>query len=142
MQTVYRYWVTIIFLAVIVQVAFAGFGAFSVAGDVDDGGSVNDDRFEDVFGLHAGFGYLIGFATIILLVLALVGRLGKRRILQSAALVGLLVLQIVLAEIGFDVAAIGALHPVNALAIFSLSGYLTAAAWRTRETAVATAPAT
>jgi Family of unknown function (DUF6220) len=128
-QTAYRYWVTIIFIAVIVQVSFAGYGAFSVANDVDEG-TVGEDRFEDVFGLHAGLGYPILLAALILLVIALIARLGKRRVWHTAGLFGLLVLQVLLAWFGFEVPAIGALHPVNALAIFTLSGWLARTAWR------------
>jgi hypothetical protein len=129
-QTVYRYWVTIVFLAVIVQVAFAGYGAFSVADDVSGDGTVNEDRFEDDFGLHAGLGYLVLLAVLVLLVIALAGRVGKRRVLHTLGLFGLLIVQVLLAWFGFEIPVIGALHPVNALAIFALSGWLTGTAWR------------
>ena len=134
MQTVYRYWAALVFLAVLLQVAFAGYGAFSVANDVDDGGSVNEDRFEDVWGLHASWGYIVILGALILLVIALIARLGKRRVLHTAGLFGLLVLQWILAMIGFDVPGIGALHPVNALFIFAMSGWLAATSWRAART--------
>ena len=136
MQTVYRYWVTIIFLAVVLQVAFAGFGAFSVANDVD-GGTVGEDRFDDVWGLHTGFGYLVFLGALVLVVIALLARLGKRRVLHTVGLLGLVVLQILLAWFGEEVPVIGMLHPLNAFVIFALSGWLTRTAWRGEPVAVA-----
>ena len=62
MQTLYRYWAWIVFAAVCLQVGFAGYGAFYVANAVDDG-TVDEDKFMDGFGLHAGFGYLVVLPT-------------------------------------------------------------------------------
>ena len=126
MSAVYKYLAGVIFLAVLVQIGFAGYGAFSVAGDVD-GGVVDEDRFEDVFGLHLGFGYLVILLGLILLVVALIGR---HRIKHSAILFGLLILQMILAWIGYEVAWIGFLHPVNAILIAGLTGMLAMAEWR------------
>jgi hypothetical protein len=130
MRAVYRYWSWLVFLAVIVQVGFAGYGAFSVVGDVDDKGSVDEDMLEDAFGLHLGFGYLVVLTGLVLLVLALVAR---HRIKQSAILAGLLIIQPPLAWIGGGAAAVGFLHPVNALLIFGLSGSIAWAEWQVRK---------
>ena len=123
MRTVYRWWAAIVFLAVVVQVGFAGYGAFYVAHKVDKG-VVNESKFEDGFGLHAGFGYLVVLGGLILLLLALAARVGKRRTLQSLGLFALLIIQVLLAWIGFGVPAVGFFHPINALAIFAFTGYL------------------
>ena len=136
MQTVYRYWAAIVFLAIVVQVGLAGYGAFSVAGDVDKG-TVNEDQFGDAFGLHIGIGYLVVLAGLILLILALVAR---SRIKHSAILFGLLVLQVLLAWFGFEIPAIGFFHPVNALVLFALSGWIARAAWRGEAAATVTPP--
>jgi hypothetical protein len=130
MRAVYRYWSWLVFLAVVVQVGFAGYGAFSVVGDVDDKGSVDEDMLEDGFGLHLGFGYLVILTGLVLLVLALVAR---NRIKQSAILAGLLIIQAPLAWIGGSAAAVGFLHPVNALVIFGLSGSIAYAEWQVRK---------
>jgi hypothetical protein len=131
MRAVYRYWSWLVFLVVIVQVGLAGYGAFSVAGDVDEekGTVVDEDAFWEAFGPHALGGYLAILGGLILLILALIGR---HRIKLSAILFGLLVLQLVLAWVGFEVAAIGFFHPVNALAIFALSGSIAWAEWQAR----------
>ncbi len=130
MQTVYRYWALLVFLAVVVQVAFAGFGAFGVANDVADGKSVNEDRFDDLWGLHTGWGYAVLLGALVLLVLALIARLGKRRVLRTLGLLGLVVVQVLLAWFGEEVPVIGTLHPVNAFLILGFSGWLAMTAWR------------
>ncbi len=122
------------FLAVVVQVGFAGYGAFFVAHKVDKG-VVNQSKFDDGFGLHAGFGYLVVLAGLILLLIALAGRVGKPNVKRSAILFGLLIVQVLLAWFGFGVPAIGFFHPINALAIFALSGSIAHSAWRGGATA-------
>ena len=120
MAAVYKYLAGLVFLAVIVQIGFAGYGAFSVASDVDDG-PVNEDRFEDVFGLHAGFGYLVILLGLILLVVALIAR---HRVKHTLILFGLLILQLLLAWFGFEVPWIGFFHPINAVVIAGLIGFI------------------
>ena len=120
MTAVYKYLAGLVFLAVIVQIGFAGYGAFAVAKDTD-GGTVNEDRFEDVFGMHAGFGYLVVLLGLILLVVSLIAR---HRVKHTLILLGLLVLQVILAWIGFEVPWIGFFHPINAMAVAGLSGFL------------------
>jgi hypothetical protein len=120
MAAVYRYLAGLVFLAVLVQIGLAGYGAFAVAKDTD-GGTVDENRFEDVFGMHAGFGYLVVLLGLSLLVVALIAR---RRVKQTLILFGLLVLQVILAWIGFEVPWIGFFHPINAMAIAGLAGFV------------------
>ena len=138
MRAVYRYWSWLVFLAVIVQVGFAGYGAFATAKDIDDSGSVDEDMFIDNFGLHMGLGYIIVLTGLILLILAAVAR---HRIKHSAILFGLLVLQVILAWVGFGVPAVGFFHPVNALAIFAVSGWIALGEWQTRTATTSAMPA-
>lgn len=135
MAAVYKYLAGLVFLAVLVQIGFAGYGAFSVAKDTD-GGTVNEDRFEDVFGMHAGFGYLVILLGLILLVVALIAR---HRIKHTLILFGLLILQLILAWIGFEVPWIGFFHPINAMVIAGLTGFITMTEFRPRTPAVAAA---
>jgi hypothetical protein len=135
MAAVYKYLAGLVFLAVLVQIGFAGYGAFAVAKDTD-GGTVNEDRFEDVFGIHAGFGYLVVLLGLILLVVALIAR---HRIKHTLILFGLLILQVILAWIGFEVPWIGFFHPINAMAIAGLTGFLAMTEFRGRTPAVAAA---
>jgi hypothetical protein len=127
MKAVYKYWAWIVFAAVCLQIGFAGYGAFYVA-----------NRFEDGFGLHMGFGYLVVLMILVFLLIAFAAKVGRQRIIRNAVLFGLGILQILLAWIGGSVPAVGFFHPVNALLIFALSGSL---AWTTWQAAKAGAAA-
>ena len=144
-RAIYRFWVSLVTLAVVLQIGFAGYGAFDTADKVD-GGTVDEDSFEDSFVAHIGFGYLIFLATIVLLLLSF-GARGKQRILRSVAVVVLVVIQILLAWTGAAAPyAAGALHPINAFIILGLLGSITYREWKVermapREPAVAAPPA-
>ena len=134
--TIYRYWLTLIWVAVIAQIAGAAYGAFYSAEKLgDQKGSdehkiISEKVFDHGFGFHTGFGYLIFLASVVLLLLALAGRLGKRRILWSLAVPVAVAAQIVLAWASESVHAIGILHGLNALVIFGLTGSMAGTAWR------------
>ena len=136
MRAVYRFWVTIIWLAVVVQISAAAYGAFYSADKLgDQEGSdetkmISEKAFDHGFGFHTGFGYLIFLGAVLLLLIALAARLGKRRALLALAVPLSVILQIVLAWISEDVHAVGPLHGLNALIIFGLTGAMTGAAWR------------
>jgi hypothetical protein len=136
-KAVYRYWAWIVFAAVCLQIGFAGYGAFFVANAVDDN-PVNEDKFEDGFGLHIGFGYLVVLLVLIYLLIAFGARVGKQRIIRNAVLFGLLILQVLLAWFGGAVPAIGFFHPLNALVIAGLSGSMAWTFWRTTPATPAT----
>jgi hypothetical protein len=131
LQTVYRYWAWLVVAAVVLQIGFAGYGAFFVANAVDDN-PVNEDKFEDGWGLHIGFGYLVVLLVLVFLLIAFAARVGKQRIIRNAALFGLLILQVLLAWFGGAVPAIGFFHPVNAFVILGLSGSIAWTSWRGR----------
>ena len=73
-------------------------------------------------GAHIGLGYLVVLSFLVLLILAAIARVGRPRLVWSALLFGLGILQVLLAWFGFEVPAIGALHPINALLIAGLAG--------------------
>ena len=103
-----------------IQLFLAGLGVFA--------GAQN-------FVTHRDFGYLFGWLTIILLVLALVGRLPRRTVGLTALILLLFILQSVfIAAWRSGAPAIGALHPVNAFVILLLAVVL---ARRAREFAPA-----
>jgi hypothetical protein len=136
MQAVYKYWAWIVFVAVCLQIGFAGYGAFYVANKVDDG-TVDQDQFEDGFGLHMGFGYLVVLLILIFLLIAFAAKVGRQRIIRNAVLFGLGILQILLAWFGSGAPVIGFFHPVNALLIFGLSGSLAWTYWQQSKVAPA-----
>jgi hypothetical protein len=135
---------------VIAQIASAAYGAFYAADKLngqsgpDEGRTISETVFDHGFGFHTAFGYLIFLGAVLLLVFALLARLGRRGALFALAVPLLVALQIVLAWISEAVHGVGILHGLNALVIFGLTGYLTGEAWRARrapEPAPATAPA-
>jgi hypothetical protein len=76
--------------------------------------------FATDYDAHAGLGYALVAVSLAILVLAVVTR---SIVVLSAVLFGLMILQMVLAGVGRDSSAwIGALHAVNALVVFGVSG--------------------
>lgn len=114
---------------VVIQVFLAGLGVF-----------VGLENFE----LHREFGYLFGWLTLVLLILAIAARLGRRWIGLAALLLVLFAFQSVFVALREVVPSAAALHPVNALAIFGVA-FHTATRSRTlarREPALAISAAT
>jgi hypothetical protein len=149
LRTIYRYWITLVWLAVVAQIAGAAYGGFYAAdklGDqkgTDEQKMISEKVFDHGFGFHTGFGYLIFLASVLLLLLALAARLGKRRVLFALAVPVAVALQIILAWISEGVHGVGILHGINALIVFGLTGYLTGDEWRSHRAPVtAGVPAT
>jgi hypothetical protein len=146
-RAIYRVWVTILTAAVVLQIFFAGAGAFDTADKVSsEGGTVDEKSLEDSFGAHIGLGYLIFLGTLVLLLVSF-GTRDRKRIFRSLGVVGLLVVQILLAWSGGAVPYVfGGLHPVNAFIILGFLGSITYREWKTREvdeaTEAAATPAT
>ena len=128
LRAIHRYWVTLLFLAVVVQIGAAGYGAFNAA-DKSDPGPLSEDSFNNGFDFHNGFGYIIFLGTIVLCLFAFGARLGKRRLGMTFVLLLLLVVQILLAWAGEDHPVVGIFHPLNAFLILGLAGRLTYEAW-------------
>jgi hypothetical protein len=130
LRSSYRYWAAVLFLGVLVQVGAAGYGAFYSANKLQDKGDVlGHAGFDHGWSFHTGFGYIVVLGGLILLAIGLAARLGRPQIWFPVALAVSLVLQVVLAWIGTSVPGLGFLHPVNALAIFALSGLIAHRAW-------------
>jgi uncharacterized membrane protein len=94
------YGLTVLFLlGVVVQFFLAGLNVF--------GGSSIES--------HRVLGFILAAAALLLIILALVGRLPRKSVLLVVLLLGLTILQSVLVNVDID--EVGALHPVNALVI-------------------------
>lgn len=133
MRTIYWVWSMLMFAAIVIQVGLAGYGAFYAANKLDDEGStIDEDVFFDGFGLHVGIGYLVVLLGLVFLAIGVIAGIGRWRLGRHGLLFGLLVLQVILAWIGFGVPAIGFLHPVNALLLFALAGSIAWDEWRLR----------
>ena len=148
LRTIYRYWLTLLFLAVVAQIAGAAYGGFYAAQKLgDQKGSdehklISEKVFDHGFGFHTAFGYIIFVGAVVLLLLALGGRLGRRRVLFSLAVLLAVAVQIVLAWASESVHAVGILHGINALVIFGLTGSMAGMAWRAARAGPPEAPAT
>lgn len=98
----------------IVQVYLAGLGVFA------DPGS---------FLTHRDFGYIFGLLTLVLIVLALLGRLPRLFLGTSVLLLVLFALQSVFVVMREDWPTVAALHPVNG---FAIAGMGVGLAWMSR----------
>ena len=144
MRTVYWAWSMVVFAMVVIQIGLAGYGAFYAANKLEDEGStINDDVFMDGFGLHAGLGYLVILAGLVLMILGLIAGIGKWRLGRHGLLFLLLFVQLWLAWIGFELPfPVGFLHPINAVFIFILSASIVWDEWQRRNAAPTAAAAT
>ena len=131
LRTVFRYWISIVALAVIAQIAFAGYGAFYTVEKVTDA-TINEDMFEDGWGVAHRvrlFGVSDGAHRGRPGALA---RPGRRTVLMTVGALVLVIVQIVLAWIGGK-------SPRSELCIRSMrssssgsSGRSSASEWRAR----------
>jgi len=127
---------------VILQIGFAGYGAFYTAHKLDgEGKSIDQDGFEHGFGVHIGLGYIIWLLTIVFLVIGIAAGIGRWRLGRHGVLFLLLTLQILLAWFGGAVPAIGFFHPVNAMVILGLLVWINLDLWHGPVRAPAVAPA-
>ena len=110
----------------IIQVFLAGLGVF------DDPSS---------FITHRNFGYMIGWLTLVLLVVALVGRMPRRFVGLAVLLLVLFSLQSVFVALREDMPAVAALHPLNGFCILAVAGVATWTSWKARAAAPTPQPA-
>jgi hypothetical protein len=129
LANIYRWWAAILAIAVVVQIGAAGYGAFNAA-DKSDPGPLNEDQFSDGFDFHNGLGYIIFLGAVILFLLALAARRGRRGVLFALAAPVLVAIQIVLAWAGEGQAIVGIFHPIVAFLILGLVGSIAGRAWR------------
>lgn len=132
LRTIYRYWLLIMLVAAVVQVGFAGIGAFDVADKAIAGATLDEDSFYDSFTLHSILGQLIVLSGLVLFLLSLAARVGRQRVLHSLGIFVLLVAQLILGWSGQELPEVlGLLHPLNALVIIAALGILFQREWMT-----------
>jgi mercuric ion transport protein len=112
---------------ILVQVFLAGLGVF------------DDPRS---FVTHRNFGYLIGWFTLVLVVLAVAGRAGRRLIGLSVLALAQMALQSVFVLVRDDLPAVAALHPVNGVLLLLVVLLLARGAWQSRGATTQAHPAT
>ena len=137
LRVTYRFWLSVLVVAVIVQIGAAGYGAFNAAHDVSDTTPLTNHQWDHGWNFHDGFGYLIFLVSVPLFLIAWGAKLGKRTVLLALGVPILVAIQIALAAGGESVPAVGILHPINAFIILGFVGSLAGKAWRTRHAAEA-----
>ena len=141
MRTLYRWLTTVLFVAIVAQVALAAYGAFDAVHKAEKV-RVSQKTIENGFNAHVALGYIIVLVMLALLIVAAAGRLGASAIRFSAVLVVLGILQAILGMASELTPAIGPLHGINALAIYAVSALLAHRAWTEARSSSASAPAT
>jgi hypothetical protein len=140
MRAVFRWWAVVVFVAVIVQIGFAGYGAFYVVDKADDASkTLTNDQVDHGFSPHSAWGYLVILLGIVLVPLAFGARVDRSRKQLSGVIAGLLIIQFFLAVLGWSWAPLGFLHPLNGFAILAVTGVLARLEWRGAAATVAPA---
>ena len=109
-------------VGLVAQVFLAGLGVFDSP---------------SAFATHRDVGYTLSILPILLLVLGLVGGLGRRMAILAAAIFGLFLLQSVFVAMRDSSPTIAALHPVNGFLIVFLAIVVAREAWLAREAGTA-----
>ena len=129
-RLIYRYLMTLIAVAVVVQIGAAGYGAFYAADHLkDDGDTFAHHGWDHGWNFHTGLGWTLVYAILLAFVLALAARVGRPRIWFQLGLAIAGILQIVFALAGEDHPWVGIFHPINAFVILGLSGQIAAREW-------------
>ena len=130
MQAVHRVLLSVFTLGVVVQFFLAGLGVFRV----QNGGS--SSHFDHVWAAHRTLGNVLFIVGLLVLVAAIVARLGRTRVLLSLMFPLLVFIQSVLANNGPT--WVRAFHPVVAVLVLALAGSFTGRLWREHRAAPAT----
>jgi len=140
MSKAFRWLTSFLFAAIVVQVGFAGYGAFDVIHKAEKA-SLSKKTIEDSFNAHGALGSLIVLIMLVLLIVSLAGHLGESYLKWSGGIFILGILQFVLGLVSPSVPWLGFLHAVNALAIYAAVALLAHRVW-TRGRPTTAAPAT
>ena len=136
MKQTYRVFSGLIALGVLVQAGAIAAGWFTAIHDVDNGLVIDNNYDGNAFhGIHGFLGFNI--MPLLALVLLVVSFFAAKSVpgarTWGAIVFGLVVLQVALALFAFSVPSLGALHGINALAVFAAAVW---ASMLTRDSAV------
>ena len=127
-RATFRYLTAVLFVAIVLQIALAAFGAFDAV-HKSKHAPVAHKTIDNGFGPHALFGYIIIIIMLVLLIVAAAGRLGPTSVRFAGGLLLAGIIQAILGSISENAPGVGVLHGINALVIFSLSGLLAHRTW-------------
>jgi hypothetical protein len=130
MRQAFKVLTSLLFVAVVVQVGFAGYGAFNAIDKADKDKTVTKKTIENGFDPHGVVGTLVLALMLLLVLTALIGRLGPLYAKWTTGLFVLGLLQMLFAYLGTKSAPVGGfLHGINALAIYAAAALLAHRAW-------------
>jgi hypothetical protein len=116
-RTVHAVIAWLLVAALVIQVWLAGRGVFESPG---------------LFATHRDVGYTLSIFPIVLLVLGVLGGMGRRVAIMAAVIFGLMILQSVFVVMRTSTPAIAALHPVNGFLILLVAIMLARESWAMR----------
>lgn len=120
MRNVYRGLGMLIALAVVLQIASIAMAGFTVAKDAGDGAAIGADYTNFGQSYHSIAGTAIGLVALLFLIVSFLTDVPRGRML-AAIVLGLVVVQFLLAVASFGVPALGLLHGINGLAIAAVA---------------------
>ena len=131
MKAVYRWWTGIVLAGVLVQIAFAGYGAFYTVDKADKAGkTISHHGVDHGWALHSAFGSIVILLGILLIPIAFAAKVDRERKRMSIVLGVLMIVQLFLAVLGGASAPLGFLHPLNAIAIAAVAGITARREWK------------
>jgi hypothetical protein len=122
MRPTYMWLGRLIAIAVVLQAAFIAWGMFDILNTTEDGEIYTGD-YNAGQAMHGVFG--LGIIPILALILLVVSFFAKVPGGVRAALIvlGIVVLQVVLAIVSFSGPVVGLLHGINAFVLAGIAGY-------------------
>lgn len=130
MRATYRVLALLIAISVVVQAMFIAIALFQIMHDADNGGVFDKNSENWAQMAHSIVGSIVvPLLAIVLLIVSFFARI-PGGVKWAAIVFGVLVLQFLLAFLGFGVPVLGALHGINA---FALAGVASVAARKARQ---------
>ena len=139
MTNAFKYLTSVLFVAVVVQFALAGYGVFYAEHKADKHQPVTKAVFDHGFKAHAVVGSVLLVVMLLLVIVAAAGHLGPTALKFSIGLLVAGILQTLFAVLGRSVPALGFFHVLNGLAIYAAAGLLAHRSWTTKPALPATA---
>jgi hypothetical protein len=121
MRAAYRVLASGIAIAVVLQVASIALAGFTIASDAEDGATIGADYSNFGQSYHSIAGTAIALLALIFLIVSFLTDVPRGRMLAGIVL-GLVVVQFLLAVVSFGIPALGVLHGINGLAIAGVAG--------------------
>src|SRR5436309_6871626 len=115
MRQAFKVLTSLLFLAIVVQVGFAGYGAFNAIDKADKGQAITKKTIENGFDPHGLVGTIVLALILILAIVGAIARVERMMLRISVVLIALGALQMLFAYLGTKSAPLGFLHGINAL---------------------------